>query len=313
MASKRFEKENIFEDNIAKIARYDFSRANIWDANRINAISTVASVCYDNPNVIDSKSLYNRLMAESKGLPSSSFEFVPMYLDEDKVTTLRIDSGNKLESLNMIKYGMWINDGKCLITNYRAVVYDVENDRISKEWLKHYNTSIEECNIIRDNIFTFLFYIDMPTRSQMVRHRCPAQELSRRFVSGKKTPFEFYISKNMKNVVAKMKWSIVQEDISDTEIDACQVGSFSTNEIEISVTAQSAIDMCLAVYYKALEDGVKAQEARRIIPQAAYTRLWMSFNKDQLDNYLKLRLDSHSQWEIRQTAIAIKEALEIGV
>jgi thymidylate synthase (FAD) len=29
----------------------------------------------------------------------------------------------------------------------------------------------------------------------------------------------------------------------------------------------------------------------------------------QLDNYFKLRLDSHAQWEIRKTAEAMKELL----
>ena len=37
---------------------------------------------------------------------------------------------------------------------------------------------------------------------------------------------------------------------------------------------------------------------------------FMSINRDQLDNYLKLRLDSTAQWEIRQTAIAIKESMK---
>src|SRR5574344_2778957 len=71
-------KENIFGDDIAFVEQYDFSTANMSEENRIKAITTVASICYQNPKAIGSESLYNRLLAESKGLPSSSFEFVPV-------------------------------------------------------------------------------------------------------------------------------------------------------------------------------------------------------------------------------------------
>ena len=74
-------KENIFGDDIAFIEQYDFSTANMSEENRIKAITTVASICYQNPKAINSESLYNRLLAESKGLPSSSFEFVPVLFD----------------------------------------------------------------------------------------------------------------------------------------------------------------------------------------------------------------------------------------
>ena len=67
-------KENIFGDDIAFVEQYDFSTANMSEENRIKAITTVASICYQNPKALNSKSLYNRLMAESMGLPSSSFE-----------------------------------------------------------------------------------------------------------------------------------------------------------------------------------------------------------------------------------------------
>ena len=62
-------------------------------------------------------------MAESMGLPSSSFEFVPVLLDYE---TLCIKEILKLEYSNCKKFGENLDD-KYLLTNYKALVYDFEN------------------------------------------------------------------------------------------------------------------------------------------------------------------------------------------
>ena len=62
---------------------FNFSKANLSEEHRIHAITLIASICYQNPKALNSDSLYNRLMAESQGLPSSSFEFVPMLFKYD--------------------------------------------------------------------------------------------------------------------------------------------------------------------------------------------------------------------------------------
>lgn len=281
-------KENIFNDNIAYVENWNFSRANLNQETRINAITQVASVCYQNPKALNSDSLYNRLMAESIGLPSSSFEFVPVLLDptkpEHNLLLGRIDS-------NVRKFGEFIEDnGKSyLLTNYRAVIYDFEKRTenmdeetkasIRDSYLKLYNTE-EECKIIAKHFKVFRYNVDLPTRSQMVRHRASWQELSRRYVSGKRVSFDFYISEKMKNVDS------------------------------VYGSTQKIIDTCLEHYYTALDNGVKPEEARRIIPQAAYTNVWAAFMPMHLDNYFKLRLDSHAQWEIRQTAIAMDSLIK---
>jgi thymidylate synthase (FAD) len=125
----------------------------------------------------------------------------------------------------------------------------------------------------------------------MVRHRVSWQELSRRYVGGERVPFEFYISEKMKNI----------KSLSNCYGYEC--------------TTENIIDICLDHYKQALKQGVKPQEARRIIPQAAYTQIWGAFMPKQLDNYFKLRLDEHSQWEIRQTAIAMRELIndKVGI
>ena len=266
------EKQNILNDNIGFVENWDFSRANLNEENRILAITQVASICYQNPKALGSESLYNRLMAESMGLPSSSFEFVPVLLDYENPKHREI---LKLEYSNSKKFGELIDD-RYLLTNYRALVYDFENDKdkFSFDIRTIFNTQ-EECKIIKEYFKVFLFKVDFPTRSQMVRHRISWQELSRRYVSAKRVPFEFYVSEKLKEN-QKVKDLIKQSE---------------------------------DLYFELLENGVKPQEARRVIPQMGYTQIWGAFMPKQLDNYFKLRLDEHAQWEIRQTAIAMQELL----
>ncbi len=117
-------KENIFEDGIAFVENWDFSRSNLNEENRILAITQLASICYQSPKALGSESLYNRLMAESQGLPSSSFEFVPVLLDPSNEKHKEILA--PLYS-NVKKFGEQICEGKYLLTNYRALVYDFVN------------------------------------------------------------------------------------------------------------------------------------------------------------------------------------------
>ena len=289
-------KENIFGDNIAFIEQYDFSTANMSEENRIKAITTVASICYQNPKAIGSESLYNRLLAESKGLPSSSFEFVPVLFNYKGL--IQYFTGSNLVHSNALKYGEILNiDGiEYLLINYRALIYDVENSILNKNVLQHFNTA-KECEIIKQHFKVFLYKVDLPTRSQMVRHRVSWQELSRRYVSGSRVPFEFYISEKMKGLESEHE-DYYMDGMSDFETDFTNTHS-----------TEKLIKMCIEHYYQALEQGVKPQEARRIIPQAAYTQIWGAFMPKQLDNYFKLRLDESSQWEIRQTAIFMRELL----
>lgn len=272
MIYKINDKQNIFNDDIAFVEQWDFSKANLNEENRILAITQVASICYQNPKALGSESLYNRLMAESMGLPSSSFEFVPVLLDYKNPKHQEI---LKLEYSNCKKFGENLDD-RYLLTNYRALVYDFENlkQEFSFDIRTIFNTK-EECDIIKDYFKVFLFKVDFPTRSQMVRHRVSWQELSRRYVSAKRVPFEFYVSEKLRD----------------------------------NQKVQDLIKQSEDLYFELLEEGIKPQEARRVIPQMGYTQIWGAFMPKQLDNYFKLRLDEHAQWEIRLVAESMQELI----
>lgn len=282
-------KENIFGDNIAYLESYDFSKANMSNETRLDVITLVASICYQSPKAHRSESLYNRLMAESGGLPSSSFEMVPMLFKRLYVDTIYSCSGVTLADTNIMKYGEIIihEDTEYLLTNFRAVVYDFEN--LAIDLRDHFNTEAE-CAIIAKHFKVFKMKVDMPTFGQAVRHRVNWQVLSRRYVSGTRVPFDFYVAAKMKEVESSTNY-----------------GDCNNVETTITHTTQEVINICLEHYKAALLAGIKPQVARGIIPQCAYTIAWCAMQPKQFDSFINLRSDSHAQWEIQQLSNAMKE------
>ena len=283
--------DNVLDGIAGFVEHYDFSRANSSYEARVQAITKVASICYANPKSLGSISLFDRLQAESGGLPSSSYEFIPVLLDKQQAMQIITDymSVYPENDLPIIKFGTWLSNNNYLLTNLRALIEMVGPEAS----LNYLNTSEEEIQIIRDNFKVFLFNVDLSTRAQMVRHRVSWQELSRRYVSGTKSPFEFYVSKKLNNHVSY---------IADTT-------GIADNSTELSFSTEDIINVCLNHYFKALDSGVKPEEARRILPQAMMTQIWGAFQPSQLDNWFKLRLDKHAQLEIRCVAQAMQELI----
>ena len=274
--------DNVLEGIAGFVEHYDFSRANSSYEARVQAITKVASICYANPKALGSISLFDRLQAESGGLPSSSYEFIPVLLHRD--TVIEILSNSAATDVAIIKFGTWLSNNKHLLTNLRALI-EIVGPEASLNYL---NTSEEEIQIIQDNFKVFLFNVDLSTRAQMVRHRVSWQELSRRYVSGTKSPFEFYRSK---------KLSIIESCDPDAP------------EVPFAYSTEYIIELCVNHYNSAIASGVKPEEARRILPQAMMTQIWGAFQPSQLDNWFKLRLDKHAQLEIRCVAQAMQELI----
>ena len=263
---------NITND-ICSVDHYDFSLANSSYEARVQAVTKVASICYGNPKALGSISLFDRLQAEAAGLPSSSYEMCPILLTKEQFAARDLKA--------CWKFGEQVGD--YLLTNLRALISDVGPE----ESLNYLNTAPEEIQIIKDNFKVFLFNVDLATRAQMVRHRCSWQELSRRYVSGKKQPFEFYISEKMKGVIS--------EHFDD--------------ESNFFFDTKDVVRICLEHYDEAIAAGVKPEEARRILPQAMKTTIWGAFQPAQLANFFTLRLDKSAQREIRTVAEVMKELI----
>lgn len=82
-------KEQVLDGITGFVEHYDFSRANSSYEARVQAVTKVASICYGNPKSLGSINLFNRLEAESHGLPSSSYEMCPVLLTEEQFKQLQ--------------------------------------------------------------------------------------------------------------------------------------------------------------------------------------------------------------------------------
>lgn len=297
-------KLNLLDDNIGFVKQYDFSTANTDDLHRIHAVTSVATVCYNTEHKsINSSSLYDRLGLEAGGLPSSSFEFIPVLISESEFEAeTRKSTVISLIDLKIAKHSIPVKSKEGLryrLTNYRAVTHDYELTNGEVDFRKHYNYKDYEIKIIKDNFYVFLAKIDLSTRAQLVRHRMLSfQERSRRYVSGKKLPFDFYLEDKVK--ATSLKFYPIEDLDGETFSNHIVVNGFNLN-------ANKLANMSVELYNKALEDGVKPQAARRLILQAMYTDIWIGFNSETLADFFKQRTKADAQPEIRSLALGIQE------
>jgi len=92
----------------------------------------------------------------------------------------------------------------------------------------------------------------------------------------------------------------------------------SSSEIELPPEIQSEVieaiektsKECYKAYNDLLDKGVAREVARVILPLNIYTEWYWQMDLHNLFHFLKLRLDSHAQWEIRQYAKAIAVIVE---
>jgi thymidylate synthase (FAD) len=71
----------------------------------------------------------------------------------------------------------------------------------------------------------------------------------------------------------------------------------------------NSINGSFKTYDKLIEQGVRKEDARFVLPEAAHTTLIVTGNFQAWRDFLNLRLDSAAQWEIRDVASQILVAL----
>jgi len=285
-------KENLYGDNIAKVEQYDFSMANSSDEARTLAITTIATVCTQKFDSIGSESLCTKLLTEAHGIPSSAYGFVPVLISSSDAFDLSgkivFKTGNP--SPNILKFGQFIgNDFEYLLTNLRALVNDIGLEA-SKEF---YNTDPDEIAIIKKHFKVFKHKMDIRSARQFMRHSTAVwQELSRRYVSGKKVFFEFYANDKIIPILST--------------ISLKPIHGFATL---IEIATEDIFNIAIEHYEEAIKNGIKPQDARDILPLCTYTEIWSGWQPFSLENMLTERTAIGTQWELRQTALAIQELI----
>ena len=74
-----------------------------------------------------------------------------------------------------------------------------------------------------------------------------------------------------------------------------------------------AMTACIEAYQALLEDGVPAEDARFVLPNAAETRIVMTMNARELLHFFNQRCCNRAQWEIRELATQmLKECKKVA-
>lgn len=91
------------------------------------------------------------------------------------------------------------------------------------------------------------------------------------------------------------------------EVDA----EFVTPKADVSTTnyIQVHYENCLYTYEQLIEHGMRKEDARFVLPEATCTELIVTGNFQAWLDFIKLRADTHAQFEIRSVAYKINNIL----
>ena len=128
--------------------------------------------------------------------------------------------------------------------------------------------------------------------------------------SGHETPLEFaHTMWEIKGISRVCQNQIVRHRIasycvlSERYVDVSQLDCILPyNLLKEYDGAVDYVNQAKKVYKFLINSGVPKEDARMLLPQGMETTMCMDVNFRSLRHFLKLRLDKHAQWEIRQVA-----------
>lgn len=143
--------------------------------------------------------------------------------------------------------------------------------------------------------FCFRVKCPMYVRSQWHRHRTWSyNEISRRYTSddlGFQLPQVFRLQDDKNKQGSK-------DEIEDSKNQYFRYHVHKANTL------------CYTLYNEMIDAGIAREQARIILPQNMWTEFYAKVDLHNLLHFLRLRLDPHAQWEIRQYAKAMLEFVE---
>lgn len=170
------------------------------------------------------------------------------------------------------------------------------DEKLINYLLKNKHTSpFEHCTI------TWKFVVPLFVRGQHHRHRTWAyNEISRRYTSEK---LEFYLPKVFRTQHESNRQASNMDEEDPPVFDG------TVYEITASQALRHHAEESMILYTSMLKAGVAREQARMVLPQNMYTEYYGTVNLHNAMHFLKLRLDSHAQWEIRRVAEAMLQQL----
>lgn len=179
------------------------------------------------------------------------------------------------------------------VSYHEASTKKVSEDKgLIDHLLRHRHTSPFEMGEMKFEIKLPIF-----VERQWVRHRtCSMNEMSGRY---SEMPEEYY-QPEIETVRVQSKTNKQGRDESINEVDA--------KEFKRSAFARGAD--AFSSYRRALKDDVARELARIQLPLGTYTKKVWKMDLHNLFHFLKLRTDSHAQWEIQQYANEIGKFVE---
>jgi len=142
----------------------------------------------------------------------------------------------------------------------------------------------------------FQFHIKCPifVARQWMRHRWGSyNEISSRYTEVKD---EFYMPEKFR--------------IQDKSNRQGSIESGNLNQEFLLSEYKKAIKNSYQTYEKLLKEGVAKEMARMVLPVSQYTEFYWTINARSLLNFLKLRMNSHAQKEIREYANSIAKIFD---
>jgi len=163
-----------------------------------------------------------------------------------------------------------------------------------------------------------LFVISFAARTCYNSHNKDKMDIRDKFVqglikSGHETPLEFAsatfmisgISRICQNQLVRHRhasYCVMSEryvDVSNMEF------TYPYSVLKQYEGMVEYVNEAKRIYKEMLDNGIDKQDARFLLPQGINTNVCVNMNFRALRLFLKLRLDIHSQWEIRQVALEI--------
>ncbi len=174
---------------------------------------------------------------------------------------------------------------------WRAGEDDSKDAKLLNYLLKNKHTSpFESC------VFTFDVKAPIFIFRQWHRHRTWSfNEISARYAE---LPEEFYVPEleQITTQSATNKQMRTEMQHPDAQMWADQIHAANTHSF--------------AIYQAMIADGVPRELARSVLPVGTYSHMFATVDLHNLFHFLKLRLHSHAQYEIRVYAEAMLELIE---